>query len=83
MKCEGTTCANCRWLSPPATVIFDGAPAEERVVCQKKHWERGSVRTKTMFEHSRMFESRAATCSDYEKQNLHNAASLVDIKKKR
>lgn len=72
------SCANCKFLSHAETIIFNGEVPEERVLCMKKKWHRGSVRSDTIYQHPGTFRDRAATCGEFQGLVSHNATAAVD-----
>lgn len=62
---EKKSCANCKNLSRPQPVTYSDELREERVICVKDLWERGSVNFMTIYEHAGMFRKRAERCGEY------------------
>jgi len=66
MPSEPKSCANCRHLSRSEGIIFSGKITEERVICLKAKWKRGSVLVRTIFHDPMQFRERANNCAEYQ-----------------
>jgi len=76
------SCANCKHLSGAVVADF-GERREERVLCMKGEWKRGSVIFETIRSHPGTFRARAERCAKYAREPQgecsHNATELLEI----
>ena len=77
-KSEHKSCANCRHLSRSEGIIFSETLREERVICLKKNWRRGSVMVKTIFHDPSQFRMRAETCKEYQTESSDYRMDSLD-----
>jgi hypothetical protein len=62
---ETKSCANCKHLSPPASVRFANGKTEERMVCMRGHWKSSSL-VFTIHNCAGNYRRKAEKCKEWQ-----------------
>jgi hypothetical protein len=58
------SCANCKFIAE-STVMFPGGQSEDRVICAKSCWPKGSIVSRQLYIHPGRFKEKAEKCRLY------------------
>jgi hypothetical protein len=64
-KAEKKSCANCKFLSEAVRVALAPGIEEQRLVCVKGCWSKGSVLSFSVYKNSGRFVAKALECGQF------------------